>query len=165
MAEIPAEGLMAELVDYKGVSFRILRMPPLSAHQVTEYLRPELMGKDLAGGRAGLSSLLGTPVVLKMIEKQSGDMFPAEFIPTMAGLVDAVLSLSPLIMERLRMDMFNHMTYRTGSMADYEKLLGKEDDCFAGLPSFGIYVLIVRGFLVNFSDSFAELLSLMPGSE
>ena len=163
MSEIPAEGMLAPNIEYKGVDFRIARLNPLFAHQVAEYLRPELLSKPLAGGGYGLSSLLGAPAILAMIKEGSGDMFPAEFIPAVAGLVDAVLTLSPQVMERLRVDLFNSISYRTPAMSDYEKLLGNENDCFAMMPRVGIYVLIVRAFLVNFSDSFGEILSLMPG--
>lgn len=165
MSEIPAEGLLASQIQYKGVDFRIARLTPLFGHEVAEYLRPELLSKPLAGGGYGLSSLLGAPAILAMIKEGSGDVFPAEFIPAVAGLVDAVLTLSPAVMGRLRVDLFSKVSYRTKDMSDYEVLLGNEDDCFAGLPHFGIYVLIVRAFLVNFSDSFADVLSLIPGDK
>ena len=155
------EPMTAEQFNHHGVDFRILKLNPLAAHQVMEYVRPALFQAPMTGVNRGLASLFGNPAVLNMIDPKGG--IPRDMAGVMSGLVDVVLTLDPIIIERLRLDLFDQTLFRAPNMSDYEKLGGAEDDAFASLPRGAIYTMIARSFIVNFSDFLPEILSLIPG--
>ena len=155
------EPLSADQFTHHGTDFRIIRLDPMLAHQVMEYLRPALFEAQLTGVNRGLASLFGNPQVLDMIDP--GEAMPRDMASTISGLADVILTLPPPVVERLRTDLFSFTMFRGKGMSDYEKLYGNESDAFDQMPRGVIYNLIIRGFIVNFFDLLPELGSLLPG--
>ena len=161
MSESPDSGFLAEKFTHHGTDFHVLKLNAEFGHEVLEYIRPEIFSRQLTGVNRGLASFFGNDVVLKWIDPQG--QVPAELAGTISGLIDVILTMEPLILKRLKIDLFANARYRNTSMSDYEPLGGNENDAFAGMPHIMIHVVIGRAFLVNFSDSFSEIPSLIPG--
>ena len=155
-----ATGVLAPMFQLHGVTFRVTRLHPRAGLAVLEYVRPELAALPANSGGA-LVSLFSEPSVLAAIEKIG---LPSDLAMMVVRLMNLVLSLPPNLIERLRVDLFHNVQYRTPDMSDFAMLFKMEDDAFAAMPFSSQYVVLGRAAAVNFYDCISEVLSLTGGS-
>ena len=80
------------------------------------------------------------------------------------------LTVDPALISRLENDLFAQTRFRSqtskasdAGMTDFMTLAGNVDQAMAGMPFVSYYLIMGRAFMVNFTDSFSEIQSLLDG--
>lgn len=148
-------GQAFSLDDYKrrevtigGTTFRITKLLPMEAFDTLEILR-EAIGGRAAGMIAGMTLA-------------QGDSSAAVINRAVGTLIGVLIAVPAAELKEVRNQLFAQVSFTNGTAQTPQPVAGNEGMAFQGLEAVHVYELLLRAFVVNFTESWDAIASLMP---
>ena len=133
-----------------GTQFHIKKLQPMDGFRVLEIIRP--------GVKDALRDALGGTL--------SGEGEEVETVLRGAAvIVNVIFGVHPEVVEDVRRELWDRVTFKTPNMAEPAALLGREDEAFERCEPVEFYELLGRSLAVNFTASFSAVMDTMEAEE
>lgn len=139
------QALMAPEVEIRGVRFTFRDMLSFDAYHLLERMRPGI-------GKAAASRAEDGGGTGSIVDRAAGSMI------VLFG------NLPPETVEIARVAMFQHTMFTRDTHPAPTTLYGNEQAAFDGLLPYHVYEINIRNYCRNFSESWVEFRSILPGA-